>query len=752
MLLFTNHLSNRLSWVPPVGNITIFRFQNLSVILKKLIFANLPTLSNKQNMKSIQTVFIGTGAIAHTHAQAIRLIPNATLAGVFDPNKAAAERFAKTHGVAKVYSSLEDVLSDPKVDAVHLLTPPETHLGLVEKCFDAEKPVLAEKPMFSDPSDAAKFYAALSKSKTACSVNQNMAYFPAFVKFHKMLTDGQLGKLNHIDMSFHPQVKQLVARQFTHWMFASPSNILLELAVHPLSQVLAIVKTIDDVKVSAGKPMMLNSQNGFYPEIMASLRSGDVSIGFHFKVGALYPAWRMTAYCEDGTATIDMMADTLHVAGRTKFLMPLDQALSNVKASVSMIKQARKNLWGYSASQLGVGPRADGFFESIKGSIQNFHASLNGGNPGLTDGAFGARLVEVCGEIGRQLPAIAPMKCPPPSLVSSPVSNDAETVLLIGGTGFIGRPTVEVLLKEGYKVRVMARGTRNLPDMFVQKNVEVVPGDVKNSQHLDTAMKDVRLVVNLAHGGGGATLAEMKASMVDSAVAVVNSAARAGVKRIVHIGSVAGLFLGDKNEIITGATPPDPQPEKRGDYAHAKALADLAFSKACEEKGIEWVILRPGVVVGDGTAPLHNGVGHTNNDQHVIGWNQGENNLPFVLAEDCATAILGSIQNKAAANKSYNLAGDVSMSAKEYMRELTAIQSRPLEFHPSSINALYAVEIWKYAIKTIGGKKIPFPSTRDFTSRGMFARFDCTDAKNDLGWKPLADRDKFIEKAIKIHA
>ena len=703
-------------------------------------------------MKIINTAFIGTGAIAHTHAQAIRLIPNAKLAGVFDPNRGAAERFAKAYGVTTVYTDLDQVLADKSVDAVHLLTPPETHLELVEKCFTARKPVLAEKPMFSNPSDAGRFYAALASAQSACSVNQNMAYFPSFVKFRKMLSDGKLGKLQHLDMTFHPQVKQLVARQFTHWMFASPTNILLELAVHPLSQVLAVVNNVDDVKVSAGAPMMLNSQNGFYPEIMASLRSANVSIAFHFKVGALYPAWRMTAYCEDGTATIDMMADTIHVSGRTKYLLPLDYAISNLKSSGSMVKQAAKNLWGYSASQLGVGPRADGFFESIKGSIQDFHGSIDGSAKGLTDGAFGARLVELCGEIGKQLPAIAPRPDMATFATTAPLAADAKTVLLIGGTGFIGRPTVTQLLKNGYKVRVMARGTRNLPDMFTQQNVEVVRGDVKNSQHLDAAMNGVELVVNLAHGGGGATLAEMKASMVDSAVEVVLSGARAGVKRIVHIGSVAGLFLGDSKEVITGSTPPDPQPEKRGDYAHAKALADLAFMKSCEEHSIEWVILRPGVVVGDGTAPLHNGVGHTNNDQHVIGWNGGENNLPFVLADDCATAILGSIQSKAAANKAYNLAGDVPMSAREYMEELTAIQGRPLNFHPSSINALYAVEIWKYAIKTVGGKKIPFPSTRDFTSRGMFARFDCTDAKRDLNWEPLADRKAFVEQAIKIHA
>ena len=704
--------------------------------------------------KKIGIAFLGTGAIAHTHAQAVRLIPQAERVAAFDPIKSAAERFVDTYGFARVHDSLEAVLADSQVDAIHLLTPPETHLDLVRRCLEAGKPVLAEKPMFSNPSDMAVFEALLAKYPVPCSVNQNMAYFPAFAEFKKRLAAGEFGRLKHVDLAFHPQVKQLVARQFTHWMFASPTNILLELAVHPLSQLLALDGELAFERVSAGEPMRLNAESGTYPEMSVLLRSSRLSAGFHFMLGALCPSWHMMAFCEDATVSIDMIANTLQVQGRRKYLPPLDYALSTSAGARSLISQSASNLYGYAASQIGLKPRSDAFFESIKGSILDFYASLDGRHTATTDARFGARLVQLCGEIGAALPPIEKLEPQRVHALPEKAGNvfQGKRVLLIGGTGFIGRPTVKLLLELGAKVRVMARGTRNLPDLFLSPDVEVVRGDVKNPAHLDAAMKDVDLVCNLAHGGGGGSLAEMKAAMVDSAVEVVHSAARSGISRVVHIGSVAGLYLGDPSEVITGATPPDPQPEKRGDYAHAKALADLAFIEACRSHNIEWIILRPGVVVGDGTAPLHNGVGHTNNDQHVIGWNDGRNPLPFVLADDCATAILGALSQPAAANKAYNLAGDVPMTAREYMDELVGAVGRPLQFHSTNINFLYAVEIWKYLIKTIGGKRIAFPSKRDFTSRAMLARFDCGDAKQDLAWKPLADRTAFIEQAIRIHA
>jgi 2-alkyl-3-oxoalkanoate reductase len=164
-----------------------------------------------------------------------------------------------------------------------------------------------------------------------------------------------------------------------------------------------------------------------------------------------------------------------------------------------------------------------------------------------------------------------------------------------------------------------------------------------------------------------------------------------------------------------------------------------------------WVILRPGVVVGDGTGAIHSGLGLANNDQHVIGWNQGTNSLPFVLVEDVASAIVGSLGSAQANKKSYNLAGDVVMSAREFVSELAVTQGRPIKFYPSSARSLWLVDVGKYMVKRVGGRRPPFPSERDFLSRGMLAKFDCSDAKNDLGWKPVSSRDEFVRKAIHIH-
>ena len=48
-------------------------------------------------------------------------------------------------------------------------------------------------------------------------------------------------------------------------------------------------------------------------------------------------------------------------------------------------------------------------------------------------------------------------------------------------------------------------------------------------------------------------------------------------------------------------------------------------------------------------------------------------------------------------------------------------------------------------------RRAPLPSRYDILSRGMTARFDCADAKRDLGWSPVSDPAVFARLAVEVH-
>jgi nucleoside-diphosphate-sugar epimerase len=205
--------------------------------------------------------------------------------------------------------------------------------------------------------------------------------------------------------------------------------------------------------------------------------------------------------------------------------------------------------------------------------------------------------------------------------------------------------------------------------------------------------------------------------------------------------------------VVKDDAPSDPRAEERADYTRAKAIADDMLIAMHRQQGLPVVILRPGLVVGEGSAPLHAGLGFCNNDQHVIGWNAGRNPLPFVLVGDVAAAIvLACHADKRVEGRFYNLVGDVRPTARDYVAALAKAMGRPLRFHPQSGTGLWLADLGKWVIKRLGGRKVPLPSRRDLVSRGLGAGFDCSEAKRDLGWQPVADPAEFERQAVAVHA
>ncbi|MCC6914587.1 MAG: NAD-dependent epimerase/dehydratase family protein, partial [Rhodospirillaceae bacterium] len=298
------------------------------------------------------------------------------------------------------------------------------------------------------------------------------------------------------------------------------------------------------------------------------------------------------------------------------------------------------------------------------------------------------------------------------------------------------------------RVRAFARNTRNLAEIFSHPQVSLIRGDIRDPAAVTQAISGAATVINLAHGGGGATWEDIRNAMVGGAKIVADACLAAGVARLIHVGSIAGLYIGDPRRKITCDTMPDPQSKERADYARAKAEADLMLLALHKERGLPVCILRPGVVVGHGTSLFHSGVGTFNNEQHCVGWNKGDNPLPLVLVDDVADAIVRAVSAPPAIGRAYNLVGDVRFNARAYMAALARATGRPLRYHPQAVWRLHLEDWGKWAIKRVLGRPAAKPSLRDLRSRGLPAPFDCSIAKRDLNWTPENDPAAFIRRAF----
>ena len=317
-------------------------------------------------------------------------------------------------------------------------------------------------------------------------------------------------------------------------------------------------------------------------------------------------------------------------------------------------------------------------------------------------------------------------------------------VVVIGGTGFIGSHLVRELRRRELAVRIV---TRRPPAPTYQPGITYIQGDLAHPDSLRQAIEGSSVVFHLATGGG-ATWAEFERDFVHATRRVAHLCLESGVRRVIYASSIAALFLGRRGK-IDERTGPDPQPHNRSLYSRAKIAAEQVLHEMHTQHGLPVVIVRPGVVVGPGGFLQHGGVGNWASDLCSVGWGRGKEPLPFVLAEDVATAMAAAMDAPGIEGNTFNLVGDVRPTAAEFVQALADRSLRAFRFYSQSLWKLQLFEIAKWVLKIAARKSDnPFPSYRDLVTRSLRSQFDCSAARETLGWRPVADREQFLRQAI----
>lgn len=116
------------------------------------------------------------------------------VAYAFSPSAARRAKFGREFAFPQC-DRLEAILADRSVDAVMILTPPNTHLELVERCAGAGKHVLLEKPLEISTQRAEKLVKVMRSAGLRLAVVLQHRFRPAVEKLGEILRAGRLGEL-----------------------------------------------------------------------------------------------------------------------------------------------------------------------------------------------------------------------------------------------------------------------------------------------------------------------------------------------------------------------------------------------------------------------------------------------------------------------------------------------------------------------------------------------------------------------------
>ncbi|MFN8378514.1 MAG: NAD-dependent epimerase/dehydratase family protein [Anaerolineae bacterium] len=169
-----------------------------------------------------------------------------------------------------------------------------------------------------------------------------------------------------------------------------------------------------------------------------------------------------------------------------------------------------------------------------------------------------------------------------------------ETLLVTGATGFLGRHLLPALCRKGYAVRALVRDPEAHLGLVRYPNVMTIHGDVLDAPSLERALDGVD---NVIHAAGRFRFwgrdSDFWPVNVDGTRHVMQAARAAGVRRIVHVSTIAVIGQPELGRWVDEEHSPHPaDPYQRSKLAGEEVVREAVAS------GLDAVIVRPGAFYG----------------------------------------------------------------------------------------------------------------------------------------------------------
>lgn len=166
-------------------------------------------------MKKTRFGIVGTGRISDWVLKGAVMEPRFEAAAVCSRSQESGKRFAEAHCIGKVYTDVDEMASDPEIDAIYIGTPNDTHHDIAIKCLRHHKHVLCEKPMASNACEVSEMVKAARENGVMLMEAMISTLTPNFRNARLRLNE--LGNVRHFFAAFcqysskYDLVKRIIA-------------------------------------------------------------------------------------------------------------------------------------------------------------------------------------------------------------------------------------------------------------------------------------------------------------------------------------------------------------------------------------------------------------------------------------------------------------------------------------------------------------------------------------------------------------
>ncbi|MBM4340566.1 MAG: NAD-dependent epimerase/dehydratase family protein [Deltaproteobacteria bacterium] len=526
----------------------------------------------------LEVGIIGIGRMGVEHLKVIAGLGNARIKGIADP-RANADEIGEVIGKeARIFLSAQELFQNTHPEAVHVVTPPGTHYEYGKMALENGAHVFIEKPFVLEGNQAEELV-RIAKSRGL-----------KLIAGHQLLAQ-------HVTRKAEEYVKNIgeIVHAESYFSFRKVRKSIsaveqaIDILPHPVYTLLHFLRIGNEKEEGfLIKALDMEADGEVRAIIECGKRKGILLVSLKGRPVDSY----LKIVGTNGTILIDYVRGvTINLSG---------SGADTLAAVITPYRQAWQAAWKTTKALTKMALKKDRGYEGLRELIDNFYQSILDEKEPIIKPESIIETVAICEKIGLALKEkeseteVRAREKLETEVTSLPPVAMKASVLVTGGAGFLGRAICRELRSAGWPVKAVSR---TIPPFSGRlPGVEYAVVDLADKIPPE-ALEGVAAVIHCAAETAGGK-EDHERNSIEATQRVLEAAATAGVKRFIHISSLAVLKPGrNSGKPLDETSPVDKDNPGRGAYVWGKAQADGIVKNLSPQLGIDSKIIRPGPLV-----------------------------------------------------------------------------------------------------------------------------------------------------------
>ena len=346
---------------------------------------------------------VGCGKIADGHIEEIQKLGCARVLAVCDLEPILAEQLALRYSVPHWYTDFDRMLSEHRLDVIHIATPPHSHLALAQKSAELGCHVFLEKPLALNATDGRRLIECLRQTGRKMTINYWYNFETPALALKELVAKGELGEPVHIESYYGYDLAgsfgQALSSDDRHWVHQLPGRLFQNIIDHALNKITPFLpdETLEVVaRAYRGRPGNADDGDSGLDELRVMMFAGRVSAYATFCSNARPVGHFMRIYGTKNTAHVDFALRSMLVEEKQTIPGALGRLVPPFKSSWQSVRQATHNAREFAGSRFH-------FFEGLNRLLSLFYQSILRDTPVPIPYAEILRVSEIMDEISAQV-------------------------------------------------------------------------------------------------------------------------------------------------------------------------------------------------------------------------------------------------------------------------------------------------------------------------------------------------------------